>query len=224
METKRSAMAEENEAEERNVEAQEEEEEGVEGDAVKTKKPNGFDMFSDDLSMFAEAHSVSNSVVWFSTLYFDTNALLICWYLVLMFCISYFLVKLSHLVVFLSYVACQCLYLLSRSFHVECHALSSADIPCLCPHILSLFVNWNSLIHVLLRYILPLCACDSIVLRWSVSFRPDTVLYQCPDIMLHYLTVVCHCPYVRSVLSFQFRLFYLKLTVMVKCRILSCVA
>ena len=99
METKRSAMAEENEAEERNVEAQEEEE-GVEGDAVKTKKPNGFDMFSDDLSMFAEAHSVSNCVVWFSTLYFDTDALLICWYLVLKFCIRYVLVKLSHLVVF----------------------------------------------------------------------------------------------------------------------------
>ena len=67
METKRSAMVEENEAEEGSGETQEEE--AVEGDdAVKTKKPNGFDMFSDDLSMFAEAHSVSSSVVWFSML------------------------------------------------------------------------------------------------------------------------------------------------------------
>ena len=59
-------MVEENEAEEGSGETQEEG--GVEGDdAVKTKKPNGFDMFSDDLSMFAEAHSVSYSEVWFSS-------------------------------------------------------------------------------------------------------------------------------------------------------------
>lgn len=29
-------------------------------DAAKVKRPNGFDMFSDDVNMFAEAHSVSN--------------------------------------------------------------------------------------------------------------------------------------------------------------------
>ena len=59
-------MVEENETEEGSGETQEEG--GVEGDdAVKTKKPNGFDMFSDDLSMFAEAHSVSSSVVWLCT-------------------------------------------------------------------------------------------------------------------------------------------------------------
>ena len=75
-------MVEENETEEGSGETQEEE--VVEGeDAVKTKKPNGFDMFSDDLSMFAEAHSVSTSVVLYSMVCVGIIAVHLCWCLFL---------------------------------------------------------------------------------------------------------------------------------------------
>ena len=57
--------AEKEEAEKEEAEKAREAQEGGAADddtaagAVKTKKPNGFDMFSDDVDMFAEAHSVS---------------------------------------------------------------------------------------------------------------------------------------------------------------------
>jgi len=71
MDRKRKAIlqekedAEKEEAEKEEAEKAREAQEGSAADddtaavAAKTKKPNGFDMFSDDVDMFAEAHSVS---------------------------------------------------------------------------------------------------------------------------------------------------------------------